>query len=121
MANPSKARGTAAEVAVRDYLRACGWLQCERLALGGSLDKGDLTGIDPSVVNEVKACKTIDLAGWAKEVEAEKRNAGAEIGATWAKKRGTTNPADWYVVLTGADYVTLLRHYCGRPFTQDAA
>lgn len=119
--NRSKAKGTAAEVAVRDYLRANGWLHCERLAQGGNLDRGDLTGIDPGVVIEVKSCKTMDLAGWMREVDAETINAEADVGVVWHKKRGTTNPAEWYVSMTGADFVQLLRHFVGRPFTEDVA
>lgn len=121
MANPSKQKGTSAEVAVRDYLRACGFIHAERLPTEGAKDRGDIIGIDPELVIEVKACKQQDLAGWSREVEVEKRNADAELGATWHKKRGTTNPAEWYVTLSGEDFVALLKHWCGRPFTEDVA
>ena len=121
MANPSKAKGTSAEVAVRDYLRASGWTNAERLPTEGAKDRGDITGIDPALVIEVKACKAMDLGGWMREVDAEVINARADLGVIWHKRRGTTNPADWFVTMTGDDFVQLLRHYTGRPFTQDAA
>lgn len=98
---------------MRDYLRANGWLHCERLATEGAKDRGDLTGIDPGVVIEIKNCKTTDLGGWMREVDAEVVNAGADIGVVWHKKRGTSNPAQWYVSTTGADFVQLLRAYTG--------
>jgi hypothetical protein len=41
MTNPSKAKGTAAEVAVCDYLRRAGYAP-ERIALAGHLDRGDV-------------------------------------------------------------------------------
>lgn len=116
MSNPSKQKGTAAESAVRDYLRASGWVNAERLPLSGSKDRGDITGIDPGVVIEVKACKAMDLGGWMREVEVEIANAGADLGVVWHKRRGTTNPDQWFVTMTGGDFVQLLRHFCGRPF-----
>ncbi len=49
----SKQKGTAAETAVVKYLKANGFPKAERRALQGSLDKGDISGID-DVVLEVK-------------------------------------------------------------------
>lgn len=121
MANPSKVKGTAAEVAVRDYLRANGYLHAERLALGGNLDRGDLTGIDPRVVIEVKACKALDLAGWVNETDVEVVNAQADIGVVWHKRRGKTNPSQWFVTMNGADFVQLLNAYTGITKQQGAA
>jgi hypothetical protein len=120
MVNPSKRKGTDAEVAVRDYLRASGWLHCERLALGGNLDRGDLTGIDPRVVVEVKACKAMDLGGWINEVDVEVVNAGADIGLVWHKRRGKANPSQWFVSMNGADAVQLLRAYTGLALPRSA-
>jgi hypothetical protein len=105
----SKAKGTSAEVAIRDYLRENGYPYCERLPTEGARDRGDLTGIDPSVVVEIKNCKTMDLAGWLKEVEVEKANAKARIGAIWHKRRGKGSPADWYVTMSGEDFLRLLK------------
>lgn len=107
MANPSKRKGTAAEVAVRDYLRVNGFPYAERLACEGSKDRGDITGV-PGVVVEVKSTKGHDLAGWLGELEAEMGNAGTDIGVVWAKRRGTTDPGKWYVVTTGEVFMRLL-------------
>lgn len=116
MVNRSKAKGTSAEVAIRDYLRASGWPYAERLPTEGAKDRGDITGIDPGVVIESKSCNAMDLGGWMRELDAEVVNAKADIGVIWHKKRGTTNPGDWYVTMSGDDFVQLLRVWCGRPF-----
>ena len=113
MANPSKAKGSAAEVAVRDCLRANGYPMAERLPTEGAKDRGDITGVDPKLVIEVKACKAMDLAGWAAEVEAEKANAKAEIGVTWHKRRMKSQPEDWFVTMSGADFLKLLQAWTG--------
>lgn len=107
MSNPSKARGTAAETAVVGYLRARGWIHAERRALAGNLDRGDIAGV-VGVTLEVKSCKSFDLAGWLKEAQAEQANNGDHIGAVIAKKRGTTNPADWYALMTFRQLCDLL-------------
>lgn len=107
MANPSKRKGTGAEVAVRDHLRANGYPYAERLACEGSKDRGDISGV-PGVVVEVKSTKAHDLAGWLAELDAEMTNANVDIGVVWAKKRGTTNPGDWYVITTGDVFLRLL-------------
>jgi hypothetical protein len=107
MSNPSKAKGTAAETAVVAYLQRRGWPHAERRALSGSQDRGDVAGI-AGVCLEVKSHRTHDLAGWMRELEAEQRNAGAVVGAVVAKKRGTTDPAEWYAVLTVRQLCDLL-------------
>jgi hypothetical protein len=115
VSNPSRRKGTEAEVAIRDYLRAHGYPHAERLAQGGSKDRGDLTGIDPRVVIEIKNHGALDLAGWLREVEVEVANAGADVGMVWHKRRGTSDPGLWYVTMRGLDAVELLNEYTGTP------
>lgn len=103
----AKRKGTAAETAVVQYLQKNGFRYAERRALHGINDKGDITGCGP-IVLEVKNHKTIDLAGWLKELEYEVSNADAEAGAVIAKRRGTTNVADWYAIMTVEQLVELL-------------
>jgi len=45
MANPSKAKGSKHEKAVRDYLVAHGFPHVERMPAGATLDRGDLSGV----------------------------------------------------------------------------
>lgn len=98
MSNPSKRKGTSAETAVVTYLQKRGWRHAERRALAGNQDRGDIAGI-AGVMLEVKNCNRHDLAGWTAEAKAEQANAGATVGAVVAKKRGTTDPGDFYAVL----------------------
>lgn len=102
-----RAKGTAAETAVVRYLQDHGFPYAERRALHGTADRGDVTGLGP-IVLEVKNHKTIDLAGWLRELETEMVNAGAETGAVVAKRRGTTDAAAWYAILPFGDLVQLL-------------
>ena len=104
----AKQKGTAAETAVVKFLRDNGFPHAERRALHGTVDKGDITGCGP-VVFEVKNHAKMDLAGWIKELESETVNAKADTGVVVAKKRGTTNPAEWYAVLPFEWFVKLLK------------
>jgi hypothetical protein len=104
----AKQKGTAAETAVVKYLKDNGFPYAERRALTGTYDKGDITGCGP-VVFEVKNHKTLDLAGWIKELQAEITNAEAMTGVVVAKKRGTTFPGEWYAVLPFGLFVELLK------------
>ena len=104
----AKQKGTAAETAVVKYLQENGFPYAERRALHGTADKGDITGCGP-VVFEIKNHAKLDLAGWLKELEAEMVNAKVDTGAVIAKKRGTTNPGEWYAVLPARIFVGLLK------------
>ena len=103
----ARQKGTAAETAVVNYLRP-EFPHVERRALNGNKDRGDVAGIIGTVL-EVKNCKTLDLAGWVRELEVEMGNDGADFGAVVHKKRGTTNPADWYATMPVSVLVTLLK------------
>ena len=39
----------------------------------------------------------------------ERNNDGARYGLVWSKRRGSTDPGKAFVVMTGADFVKLLR------------
>lgn len=104
----SKKRGTSWETAIVQFLRGEGFPHAERRALNGNRDRGDIAGI-PGVVIEAKSAARLDLAGWAGEAEAERRNDGAAFGIVWAKRVGKSSPADGYAILPGAQLVQLLR------------
>ncbi|MGW3808835.1 hypothetical protein [Micromonospora sp. NPDC005113] len=103
----SRRKGTAWESAIVDYLTTNGATQTERRALCGGKDRGDIAGI-PGLVIEAKSEKTITLAGYVTEAEAERVNDGARIGLAWVKRRGKTSPGEAYVVMTGANLIRLL-------------
>lgn len=107
MVNRSKTKGTAAETAVVGYLRVSGWPYAERRALNGNSDRGDIAGIVGATV-EVKNCARIELGAWVDEAETERLNDRSDHAAVWHKRRGKGNPADWFVTMTGAQYVQLL-------------
>lgn len=108
----AKAAGTRAESAVVNYLR--GELdddRIERRAKSGAKDRGDVSGVrihGQRLVIEVKDVSRLALSEWVNEATVEAANDDALAGVVWAKKRGTTNPGDWYVVMTGADFVAFL-------------
>jgi hypothetical protein len=106
VSNPKKAKGTAAETAVVNYLKKT-WDTVERRALAGSADKGDISGI-ANVCIEVKDHKKMVLSGWVKELEEEMKNAQALTGAVIHKKRGTLNVGEWYATMPVEVYVNLL-------------
>lgn len=102
----ARAKGTRAETAVVDYLRQ--WFPAvERRAVRGARDAGDIAGL-PDVVLEVKDCTTMKMGEWMNELEGEKANAGARLGAVWHKRRGKGSPGAWYVTLSGEDFAKLL-------------
>lgn len=104
----AKQKGTAAETAVVKFLQANGFPYAERRALHGTLDKGDITGCGP-IVFEVKDHATLKFSEWLKELQDETRNAKANTGCVVAKKRGKTDPGEWYAVLPFSWIVELLK------------
>ncbi|MEU4154806.1 hypothetical protein [Streptomyces antimycoticus] len=106
----SKKKGTAAETAVVNFLRAIGFTQAERRTLNGTHDRGDIAGL-PGIVIEVKNCSRQELAAWLDEAERERANDGASLGAVWHKRRGKGNPGDWFVTMSGLQFGYLLREH----------
>ena len=104
--NFAKKKGTAAESAVVETLRTHGFRYAERRAGQGSHDRGDISGL-PGVVIEVKNCREMDLAGWVHETERE-REIATDLAVVWHKKRGKANPEEWYVTMTGAQFLAVL-------------
>lgn len=105
--NAAKTRGTRAETAVVRTLRAAGFVHAERRALNGSQDRGDIAGI-PGLVIEVKNHARLALAEWVAEMETERDRDGARYGVVWHKRKGVADPRNWYVTMTGRDFLRLL-------------
>jgi hypothetical protein len=102
----SKQKGTAFETAVVRFMQAAGF-DVERRALQGSLDKGDIAGLDGWVL-ECKAEKAITLAEYMKEAEQEAVNAGVPWYAAIVKRRNK-NVSDAYVVLPLKVFIGFLK------------
>jgi hypothetical protein len=107
-----RAKGTAAETAVVAYLQSVGFPYAERRASNGRNDRGDIAGI-PGLVCEVKNAARVELAQWLKEAAAEKNNDHAAWAVVWHKRRGTQFPGQWFVTMTGEDFVALLKDALG--------
>lgn len=76
----SKAKGTAWESRLVDFLHAAGHPRAERRASNGVNDRGDVAGVDGWVL-EAKCCARVELAAWMDEAEREAKAAGV---ARWA-------------------------------------
>lgn len=107
MTSKSKAKGSAWERAIVDYLRTAGWPFAERRIAGSTKDRGDIAGVVGVVVEAKNAART-DLAGWIAEADLERTNDGAWLGVVWHKRRGKSSAADGYVTMTGAQFTELL-------------
>lgn len=105
----SKRKGTAGESAVVSFLRTAGFPYAERLALQGSKDRGDITGI-PGVVVECKASDAYLWSTWLNEARVEKANANAAHAFVASKPRGVgaTRTGQWFAGMFLGDYVNLL-------------
>jgi hypothetical protein len=86
MANPSKKKGSAFEVAVVAYLRENGFPFAERRALRGTKDAGDVSGITGWIL-EVKNHAKLDIGNWSTEAAKEASNDGCSRWAVVHKRR----------------------------------
>jgi hypothetical protein len=108
----AKTAGTRAERAVADYLAArLNDPRIDRAPRHGALDRGDIAGVTAHgqpLVLEVKDTSRLELASWIGEAHREARNADALTGVIVSKRRGTTDPARWWVHMTLDDLAALI-------------
>ncbi|WP_293826084.1 hypothetical protein [uncultured Parolsenella sp.] len=94
----SKDIGTRFESACRAYVRVATGCDCERSALHGSRDVGDLGGLaSASGLRGVAECKAgaqavaaqpANVAEWRRQTEVERANAGADFAWLLLKTKG---------------------------------
>lgn len=108
MSNPAKAKGSQAERDVVDWLKANGFNYADRRLAGATLDKGDISGI-PGVTIEIKNHATMKLSQWLKELAIEMGNDKAWTGVVLHKRKGKSNPSDWYASMPGQVWINLLK------------
>lgn len=105
--------GTRFETLVADYLAKHVDDRIERRRLSGKGDRGDIGGLrhmTQRVVIEVKDYGgQIKASEWVREAEVERGNDDAGVGIVVAKRRGTSNPADQFVLMTLGDFAALLK------------
>ena len=111
--NRNKARGTAFERLVADYLAArLGDDRIDRMPMRGALDRGDIAGVRTTVGErvavEVKRVARLDLAGWVDEAVIEAGNGDAAVAVVIHKRRGKGQPGDQYVTMRLCDLAVLL-------------
>jgi hypothetical protein len=104
MANPQKAKGSAFERLVCDYLAQ--HLPCERIPAGATLDRGDLW--TPHAAIQCKNHRTLSLGAWIAQTLEQQQNAGKRLHALVVKRKGTTDPAEQFVVMTLDQFRSLL-------------
>jgi hypothetical protein len=120
----AKGAGTAMETLVTRFLASVlNDDRIERRRQSGSKDRGDVAGVrtvlGERVVIEVKDYGGRLLPGtWVEEARVEAGNDDAPVGVVVAKRRGTTNPADQFVLMTLADLAVLLGAQT-KPFRPD--
>lgn len=105
----SKAKGYHAEKAVVEWLRAQGFKYAERRRAGAAADTGDIVGVIPGMVIEVKNHSRMALADWVDQLSQEMKNLDAWSGAVIHKKRGTTDVGDWYVTMPARVWLELIK------------
>ncbi|MGC2295304.1 MAG: hypothetical protein WA695_01235 [Candidatus Dormiibacterota bacterium] len=102
----SKRKGSTFEAAVVAYFAENGFPECERRVMGGTRDRGDVAGV-PGWTLELKAERSLDLAGALTEAQREAANAGTTQYAAVLKRR--SHPvSDAYVVLPLSTFVAMV-------------
>lgn len=108
VANAAKRKGSAWEGAIVTFLRSHG-LRAQRIPAGATDDQADIFVADPDwPAIQAKNCAKHDLSGWLREVEQQARNADRTCGIVWFKKRGSTDPGEAYVLMTGDTLMILM-------------
>ena len=109
MTNRAKAKGTAFESLVRDYLRGHG-IPAERMPAGAANDRGDLAGV-PGWTLELKnyADGARAVRDGLADLEREQAAADTPYGAVIYKRRGTTDPGRQLVVMELWQFVGLVK------------
>lgn len=113
----AKQAGASFERLVADYLNATVDDRIDRKVKTGAHDKGDIANLRAGIGADkagriVVECKDyggrLDAGKWIKEAEVERQHDDALLGLVIAKRKGTRNPADQYVLMTLGDLVALL-------------
>lgn len=110
MSNPAARKGNQeGEIPVEQHFIARGFKRVYRLRQQGSIDKGDIGGLD-DVCIEIKNHGTYKFPEWMRELAVEKKNLAAKVGALIVKPRGIgkTRVDQWWVVMTVGDFQNLL-------------
>lgn len=108
----AKQAGSRTERAVADWLaEALDDDRIDRRVRNGRADRGDIGGVQvrgQRIVVETKDCARMDIPGWIREAHIEAGNDNALCGVVVAKRRGTTDPGSYYVLMELRDLAALI-------------
>lgn len=106
MANPQKAKGSAFERLIADYLAQA--IPCERIPPGATLDRGDLW--TPQAAIQCKNHRTLSLGAWLDATAQQQHHAAKPYGFLVVKRKGTTDPAKQFVICSLEQLRSILPH-----------
>ena len=104
MGAKERRKGNAAERAVVHTLRQWGWEAVTSRSTNGTQDGMDIISDTPLAI-EVKNQVRMELSSWVKQAG---ENAMDKVPVVWHKKRGESNPENWYVTMEGVELMKLL-------------
>lgn len=108
----AKQAGASHEQDIAAHLAAHVDDRIERRVKNGKNDRGDLTGLkvlgNRVVVEAKNYGGQIHASTWIKEAETEAGNDDAIAGIVIAKRRGTTNPGEQWVLMTVDSLIALI-------------
>lgn len=101
--NKNKAKGTAAETAFVRFMTEAGY-PCERRALQGKSDRGDVSGLPFTI--EIKSGSRLAIPAWLEELAREQINDKSERGFLIIKPKGKGKVKDWWVLQTVGNWIS---------------
>jgi hypothetical protein len=104
MANPQKAKGSAFERLIRDFLNEV--VPCERIPPGATLDRGDLW--TPHAAIQCKNHRSLSLGAWLDDTRLQQGNAQKRFSWLVVKRKGTTDPGEQFAICSVAQLRELL-------------
>ena len=108
----AKAAGARFERTIADHLAAKVDDRIDRRVKTGAKDRGDIGGLRHMGGRVVIECKdyggVLKAGPWMNEAEIERGNDDALAGVVIAKRRGTSDPADQWVLMTVRELTALL-------------
>jgi len=116
MGNKHKAKGTAFETLVKDYLIGAGFRNARRTALAGAMDTGDINGIvrrvtEREVAIQCKNDRSFNISGWLNDTVEQADRLGDGVPALVVKRKGKGEKAlgESYAVMRLDDLIELLK------------
>ena len=107
MTNPQKAKGSAFERLVRDYLAES--IPCERIPAGATEDRGDLW--TPAAAVQCKNHRSLSLGAWLAQTRQQQISANKPLHALVVKRARTTDPGAQLAIMELHQLRHLLTRY----------